>query len=50
MFKFPANIPPMLAVQIGAGRDAVRVPPNVTNAGDEQRVDADLDNNNNVRK
>ncbi|KAL3072145.1 hypothetical protein niasHT_036142 [Heterodera trifolii] len=45
--EFPANIPPMLPVQIGAGRDAVRVPPNVTNAGDEQRVDADLDNNNN---
>ncbi|KAL3109569.1 hypothetical protein niasHT_011207 [Heterodera trifolii] len=45
--EFPANIPPMVPVQVGAGRDAVRVPTNVTNAGDEQRVDADLDNNNN---
>ncbi|KAL3086897.1 hypothetical protein niasHT_030976 [Heterodera trifolii] len=45
--EFPANIPTMLPVQIGAGRDAVRVLPNVTNAGDEQRADADLDNNNN---
>ncbi|KAL3114136.1 hypothetical protein niasHT_010950 [Heterodera trifolii] len=42
-----ANISPMVPVQVGAGRDAVRVPTNVTNAGDEQRVDADLDNNNN---
>ncbi|KAL3069027.1 hypothetical protein niasHS_015405 [Heterodera schachtii] len=40
----PANIPPMVPVQVGAGRDAVRVPTNVTNAVDER---ADLDNNNN---
>ncbi|KAL3124861.1 hypothetical protein niasHT_001064 [Heterodera trifolii] len=40
----PANIPPMVPVQVGAGRDAVRVPTNVTNAVDER---SDLDNNNN---
>ncbi|KAL3069527.1 hypothetical protein niasHT_034709 [Heterodera trifolii] len=35
--EFPANIPPMVPVQVGAGRDAVRVPTNVTNAVDETR-------------
>ncbi|KAL3105898.1 hypothetical protein niasHT_028342 [Heterodera trifolii] len=46
--QLTANIPPMLPVQIGAGPDAIRVPPppNVTNDGDDRR--ADLNNNDNV--
>ncbi|KAL3102899.1 hypothetical protein niasHT_026040 [Heterodera trifolii] len=45
--QHPPNIPPTVPVQTGAGRDTIHVPPNMTNAGDEQRADSDLDNNNN---
>ncbi|KAL3113599.1 hypothetical protein niasHT_019016 [Heterodera trifolii] len=45
--QLTANIPPMVPVQIGGGRDAINVapPPNMANDGDDGR--ADLNNNNN---